>query len=58
MLSWTRYFFMILLLMVPAAVVDDTIGNIESIGWRYTTRVLLLIVSLAVVRLIPPPAKE
>ena len=57
MLSWTRYLFMILLLMVPVAVVDDTIGNIESIDWRYTARLLLLLISLAVVRLIPAPAK-
>lgn len=58
MLSWLRYLVMVLLLMVPAAVVDDIIGNIESIGWRYTTRVFLLLVSLAVIRLIPPPAKS
>lgn len=58
MLSWLRYIVLILILLVPAAAVDDVIGSIESIGWRYTARVLLLVVALAFVRLIPPPVKR
>lgn len=58
MLSWLRYIVLILILLVPIAAVDDVIGNIESITWRYTARVVLLVFALAFVRLIPPPAKS
>ncbi len=58
MLSWLRYLTLVLILLVPTAAVDDVLGGIESIGWRYTARVLLLIVALAFIRLIPPPVKS
>lgn len=58
MLSWLRYIVLILILLVPIAAVDDVIGNIESITWRYTARVVLLVLALAFVRLIPPPVKS
>lgn len=58
MLSWLRYLTLVLILLVPIAAVDDVIGGIESIGWRYTIRVLLLIVALTFVRFIPPPVKS
>lgn len=58
MLSWLRYIVLVLILMVPVAVVDDIIGKIESTGWRYSIRIVLLVVALAVVRLIPPPAPK
>lgn len=58
MLSWLRYFILVLIIMIPIVVIDDVIGNIETIGWRFTVRVLLLVVALAVIRLIPPPVKS
>ena len=58
MLSWLRYLTLVLILLVPTAAVDDVIGGIESIAWRYTARVLLLIIALAFIRLVPPPVKS
>jgi hypothetical protein len=58
MLSWLRYLTLVLILLVPTAAVDDVIGGIEQVGWRYTARVLLLVVALTFIRLIPPPVKS
>lgn len=58
MMSWIRYLLLVLILLVPVAAVDDVIGTIESIGTRYTIRLVLLIFALVVIRLIPQPVKS
>lgn len=48
-----RYILFLLILIIPAAAVDDAIGGIESFSIRYPLRVLWILVVFAVLRIVP-----
>ena len=48
-----RYILFLLILIVPAAAVDDAIGSIESFGIRYALRVLWILIVFMVLRIVP-----
>lgn len=56
-MSMVRYVLFLLILVIPAAAVDDIIGGIEAAGWRYLVRIIWILFVFTVLSLIPRPAK-
>ena len=54
-MAMVRYVVLLLILVIPAAAVDDVIGGLEATGIRYIIRVLWILLVFAVLRLIPKP---
>ncbi len=57
-MAMARYVLFLLILIIPAAAVDDVIGGLEATGLRYMVRVLWILIIFAVLRLIPPPTSH